>query len=111
MGVGAVSWSPVLAALAGVIYVTFADVLLYRGWLGYRDPLVGMLVFGAIASLWMAVHTQRAIWLTATLGFATCAFLTKGIIAYVFVGAAVLVSGAVPSRYQAGRRASATTAL
>ena len=81
----------VLAALAGVIYVTFADVLLYRGWLGYRDPLVGMLVFGAIASLWMAVHTQRAIWLTATLVYATCAFLTKGIIAYVFVGAAVLV--------------------
>ncbi|MEQ1773353.1 MAG: hypothetical protein ABL891_06165 [Burkholderiales bacterium] len=80
-----------LAALAAVVCVTFADVLLYRGWLGYRDPLFGMLVFGAIASLWMAVHSTRAIWLGGTLAMATCAFLTKGIIAYVFVGAAVLV--------------------
>ena len=81
----------VLAAMAAVLCVTFADVLLYRGWLGYRDPLLGMLVFGAIASLWMAVHSGRVAWLIGTLVFSTCAFLTKGIIAYVFVGAAVLV--------------------
>ena len=80
-----------LAAMAAVICVTFADVLLYRGWLGYRDPLLGMLAFGAIAALWMAVHTQRALWLVGTLVLASFAFLTKGIIAYVFVGAAVLV--------------------
>ncbi len=80
-----------LAAIAAVLCVTFADVLLYRGWLGYRDPLFGMLVFGAIASLWMAVHVKSAAWLLGTLLLATCAFLTKGIIAHAFVGAAVLV--------------------
>lgn len=80
-----------LAAIAAVLCITFADVLLYRGWLGYRDPLFGMLVFGAVASLWIAVHTRGAAWLLATMLLATCAFLTKGIIAYVFVGAAVLV--------------------
>ena len=80
-----------LAALAAVISVTFADILFYRGWLGYRDPLLGMLVFGAIAALWLAVESRRPAWLVGTLLFATAAFLTKGIIAYVFIGAAVLV--------------------
>lgn len=81
----------VLAAMSGVILVTFADILFYRGWLGYRDPLLGTLVFGAIASLWVAVRSGRAVWLTGTVVFASCAFLTKGIIAYVFVGAAAVV--------------------
>ena len=81
----------VLAALAGVIVVTFADVLLYRGWLAYRDPLLMMLVLGAIASLWMAVHTRKAAWLIGTLVFSALAFLTKGIIAYSYVGVAALV--------------------
>ena len=81
----------VLAALAGVIVVTFADVLLYRGWLGYRDPLLMMLVFGAILSLWVAVDTRNTAWLTGTLVFASLAFLTKGIIAYSYVGVAAFV--------------------
>lgn len=81
----------VLAVLAGVIVVTFADVLLYRGWLGYRDPLLMMLVFGAIASLWMAVDTRKGVWLIGTLVFVSLAFLTKGIIAYSYVGVAALV--------------------
>ena len=40
-----------LAALAAAICVTFADILLYRGWLGYRDPLLAMLVFGMYGEL------------------------------------------------------------
>jgi 4-amino-4-deoxy-L-arabinose transferase-like glycosyltransferase len=80
-----------LAALAAAIAVTFIDILMYRGWLGYRDPLLGMLIFGAITALWMAVETRRAVWLIGTLVLATLAFLTKGIIAYAFVGAAALV--------------------
>ena len=80
-----------LAALAAAIAVTFGDILLYRGWLGYRDPLLGMLVFGAMAALWLAVASRRAVWLIATLLFASAAFLTKGIIVYAFIGAAVLV--------------------
>jgi 4-amino-4-deoxy-L-arabinose transferase-like glycosyltransferase len=80
-----------LAALAAAVAVTLGDILFYRGWLGYRDPLLGMLVFGAIAALWMAADTRRAAWLVATLLFAAMAFLTKGIIAYAFVGVAALV--------------------
>ena len=80
-----------LSAVAAVIAVTFADILLYRGWLGYRDPLLGMLVFGAIAALWLAVHTRQVGWLIGTAVMASLAFLTKGIIAYAFVGAAALV--------------------
>lgn len=80
-----------LAALAAAICVTFADILLYRGWLGYRDPLLAMLVFGAIAALWLAVAQRRVAWLAGTLLFTAAAFLTKGIIAYAFVGAAALV--------------------
>ena len=80
-----------LAALAAAIAVTFGDMLFYRGWLGYRDPLLGMLVFGAIAAIWMAVETRRVVWLVGTLLLTTMAFLTKGIIAYAFVGAAVPV--------------------
>ena len=80
-----------LTALAAAITVTFADILFYRGWLGYRDPLLGMLVFGAIAALWLAVAERRVAWLLGTLVFATGAFLTKGLIAYPFIGAAVLV--------------------
>ena len=80
-----------VAALAAAIFVSFIDILLYRGWLGYRDPLLAMLIFGAIAALWMAVETRRAAWLLGTMVLATLAFLTKGIIAYAFVGAAALV--------------------
>lgn len=80
-----------LAAITAVVCVTFADVLLYRGWLGYRDPLFAMLVFGAIACLWTAVHVRRSGWLLGTLVLVSGAFLTKGIIGYVFVGAAALV--------------------
>lgn len=83
--------APAVAPIAAAITVTFIDILLYRGWLGYRDPLLAMLIMGAITALWMAVETRRAAWLLGTLICATAAFLTKGIIAYAFVGAAALV--------------------
>ena len=80
-----------LAAFAAALYVSFADILFYRGWLGYRDPLFGMLVFAAIAALWLAVRERRLTWLVAALVSMTLAFLTKGLVAYAYVGAAVLV--------------------
>lgn len=82
---------PAMGALAAAITVTFADILFYRGWLGYRDPLLAMLIFGALGTLWLSVESGRSHWLVGTLFFTTAAFLTKGIIAYVFVGSAVLV--------------------
>ncbi len=79
------------ALLAAVVYLTFADLLIYRGWLAYRDPLFGLLVFAAIASLWIGARASSWRWMAAAavLGFA--AFLTKGLTAYVFVGSAGLV--------------------
>jgi len=79
-----------VAAFAAAIAVTFIDILLYRGWLGYRDPLMSMLIVGSIVALWMAVETRRVVWLAGTLVLATLAFLTKGIIAHAFIGVAVL---------------------
>lgn len=79
------------AALAAVIYITFADVLLYRGWLAYRDPLFGFLVFAAIAALWIGARESRLRWFAACGVLTFAAYLTKGITAYVFVGSAVLV--------------------
>ena len=79
------------AALAAVIYITFADVLLYRGWLAYRDPLFGFLVFAAIAALWIGARESRLRWFAACGVLAFAAYLTKGITAYVFVGSAGLV--------------------
>jgi 4-amino-4-deoxy-L-arabinose transferase-like glycosyltransferase len=80
-----------LAAFAAALYVSFGDILFYRGWLGYRDPLFGLLAFAAIAALWLAARERRFTWLIAALAAVTFAFLTKGLIAYVYAGAAVLV--------------------
>jgi 4-amino-4-deoxy-L-arabinose transferase-like glycosyltransferase len=82
-----------LAGLAAVLFVTFGDVLLYRGWLAYRDPLFGLLVFLSIAALWVGVEARRARWLAVTAAAAFCAFLTKGPTAYVLLACAVLVLG------------------
>jgi 4-amino-4-deoxy-L-arabinose transferase-like glycosyltransferase len=80
-----------LAALTAAAYVTLGDILFYRGWLGYRDPLLGLLVFGAIGALWLAVHERKYIWLAGVWLLASCAFLTKGIIAYAYIGVTALV--------------------
>ena len=80
-----------LAAFAAALYVSCADILFYRGWLGYRDPLFGMLVFAAIAGLWLAARERRFGWLGMALAALAFAFLTKGLIAYAYAGAAVLV--------------------
>ena len=79
------------AALAAVVYITCADVLLYRGWLAYRDPLFGFLVFGAIAALWIGARESRLRWFATSGALAFAAYLTKGMTAYIFVGSAVLV--------------------
>ncbi len=79
------------ALLAAATYITFADILIYRGWLAYRDPLFGCLVFAAIAALWIGARESRILWFAASALAAFAAFLTKGLTAYVFVGSAALV--------------------
>lgn len=80
-----------LAAFAAVAYISMADVLLYRGWLSYVDPLFAMFIFAAISALWTAALEQRAGLLIAAGTLLTCAFLSKAYTAYVFYGATMFV--------------------
>lgn len=77
---------PLFAAFTALVYVTLADLLLYRGWLAYVDPLYSLCIFGAIAMLWSGALRNKIIWVAAGLGLLTCAFLFKTFTSYVFYG-------------------------
>ena len=79
------------AAFAALIYLTFADVMMYHGWLAYVDPLFGFFIFSSIALLWVACTESRSelLWLTAVT--LTCALLSKAFTAYIFYGATLFV--------------------
>lgn len=79
------------SALAAVTCLTLADLFFYRGWLAYVDPLFGLLVFAAMAGLWVACERRHAGWLVLALLALTGAFLAKALTAYVFYVGAGLV--------------------
>jgi 4-amino-4-deoxy-L-arabinose transferase-like glycosyltransferase len=81
----------VFGRFAALIYLTLADVLLYRGWLAYVDPLFGFFVFGAIAALWVACEEGRPGLIAVAVASLTCAFMSKAFTAYVFYGVAAFV--------------------
>ena len=81
----------VFAAVAAVVYLTLADLFFYRGWLAYVDPLFGLLVFTAIAALWVACERRNAGWLTLALLALSAAFMAKALTAYVFYGGTAFV--------------------
>lgn len=76
---------------AAVIYLTLADVLLYRGWLAYVDPLFALFVFTSIATLMVAAREKSMQWLLLATLTLTLAFLSKALTAYVFYGTAGFV--------------------
>lgn len=80
-----VSWT------AALLYLTTADVLLYRGWLSYADPLFAMFIVQAIALVWVACIRRSHWMLLVAMVLAFAAFLTKAFTVYVFLGAAMLV--------------------
>ena len=80
-----------LAWFAVLVYLTLADVLLYRGWLAYVDPLFGFFVFAAIATLWVACEERHPALIALAMASLTCAFLSKAFTAYAFYAGAVLV--------------------
>lgn len=86
------------AWFAALVYLTLADVLLYRGWLAYVDPLFGFFVFAAVATLWVACEVQRPALIAVAVASLTCAFLSKAFTAYVFYGGAALVLMLEPQR-------------
>lgn len=90
-----------MAAFAALLYLTLADVLFYRGWLAYVDPLFALLTAAAVAALWIACVRGRAGWLwTAAIALAL-AILAKSLTAYVFYGLAALVLLASDRGYRA----------
>lgn len=80
-----------LAIFAALVYLTLADVLLYRGWLAYVDPLFAMLAVAAVAALWVGCRRVSAGWLWAAAVALALAILAKSLTAYVFYGLAALV--------------------
>lgn len=79
------------ALFAALTCLSLADLLLYRGWLSYTDPLFGFFIFGAIASLWVGCEEKHKGWLGLSIVLIGCALLTKVFTAYIFFGTALLV--------------------
>lgn len=77
--------------LAALLYLVTADVLFYRGWLSYADPLFAMLVALAIAQAWVACLRSSYRLLAGAMLAVFAAFLTKAFTAYVFLGVGLLV--------------------
>jgi 4-amino-4-deoxy-L-arabinose transferase-like glycosyltransferase len=81
----------IFSAVAATVYVTLADLFFYRGWLAYVDPLFGLLVFSAIACLWLACERKRYPLLALAVVLLYAAFMAKALTAYVFYAGAGLV--------------------
>jgi len=77
--------------MAALLYLVTADVLLYRGWLSYADPLFSMFVVLAIAQAWVACLRGSYTLLAGAMLAVFAAFLTKAFTAYVFLGVGLLV--------------------
>ena len=76
------------AALTGL---SLADLLLYRGWLTYTDPVFAFFTFGSMATLWVATIEKHRGWLLVSILLVSCAMLSKAFTAYIFYGTAALV--------------------
>ena len=79
------------ALFAALTLLALADLLLYRGWLSYTDPLFAFFTFGSMATLWVAVTERHRGWLLLSVLLVGCALLTKAFTSYVFYGTTVCV--------------------
>ena len=79
-----------LAAFAAAIFLS-GDVLLYRGWLAYSDPVFAFFTVGAMACLWVATEERRNDLLVLAALALVGAFLSKVPTTYVFYGVLGLV--------------------
>ncbi len=79
------------ARFAALSCLALADLLLYRGWLSYTDPLFGFFIFGALALLWVGTLEQRRSLLLASVLLIGCALLTKVFTAYLFYASVLFV--------------------
>ena len=95
---GAITRDRATALFVALTYLTLADVLFYRGWLAYVDPVFAFFIFAGIACLWVACEREQARWLALAVLAMTAAYLTKAITAYVFYGVACVVLAVDPRR-------------
>lgn len=79
------------ALFAALTALALADLLLYRGWLSYTDPVFAFFTFGAVATLWVGVVERHRGWLLLSVLLVGCALLTKAFTSYIFYGTAALV--------------------
>ena len=79
-----------LAAFSALVFLS-GDVLFYRGWLAYSEPLFTLCVFGAIACLWVAASRRQPVLLWLAVLALTCGVLAKVQTAYIFYGVAFAV--------------------
>ncbi|MFA6920425.1 MAG: glycosyltransferase family 39 protein [Gallionella sp.] len=79
------------ALFATLCCLSLADLLLYRGWLSYTDPLFGFFIFAAISSLWVGCEEKHRGWLGLSVVWIGCALLTKVFTAYIFYATAFAV--------------------
>ncbi|HXU93891.1 MAG TPA: hypothetical protein VFP33_09570 [Gallionella sp.] len=79
------------ALFAALAALSLADLLLYRGWLSYTDPVFAFFTFGAMATLWVAAIERHKGWLLVSILLVSCAMLSKAFTAYIFYGTAGLV--------------------
>ena len=79
-----------LAAFSALVFLS-GDVLFYRGWLAYSEPLFTLCVFSAIACLWVAASRRQPVLLWFAVLALTCGVLAKVQTAYIFYGVAFAV--------------------
>ncbi|MGO9952163.1 MAG: ArnT family glycosyltransferase [Dissulfurispiraceae bacterium] len=79
------------AAFTALIYLTLGDVLFYRGWLCYSEPVFALFVLIAIVFGWLAVAEKRHSYLAVAVLAVSAAFLSKALTAYVFYVVAMIV--------------------
>ncbi len=80
--------NPQAALLAPLFYLVTADVLCYRGWLAYADPLFSFWMVLAVSLLWVSSQHRDARLLFLSLLAILASYLTKVITAYFFYAAA-----------------------
>lgn len=79
------------ALFAALAYLSLADLLLYRGWLAYTDPVFAFFTFGSMVTLWVAALERHRGWLLVSVLLLSCAMLSKALTAYIFYGTVALV--------------------
>jgi len=64
------------AAFSAIVFLG-CDILFYRGWLAYSDPLFAFCIFSAIACLWVGLQTEKKYLFWLAVFLVTCGALTS----------------------------------